>query len=113
MNLDPKALADFLRHIASAIDAYQPPVGYTDLNKLRQDVGLEPPSPTAAPKPKEIKLADLQALAKEIIITGRRDELKAYLDLAGVKGLSSISSDLYPSVQTALNQILATDDGPQ
>lgn len=105
MNLDQKTLADFLRHIADAIDKYQP--------------RAEPstPAPVAPapvePKPKEIKLADLQALAKEIIITGRRDELKAYLDLAGVKGLSSISSDLYPSVQIALNQILATDDGPQ
>jgi hypothetical protein len=104
MNLDHKALADFLRHIADSIDRYQP--------------RAEPSTPASAPaltepKPKEIKLADLQALAKEIIIAGRRDELKAYLDLAGVKGLSSISSDLYPSVQIALNQILATDDGPQ
>jgi hypothetical protein len=104
MNLDPKALADFLRHIASAIDAYQPPT---------EPSASAPVAPAAVPKPKEIKLADLQALAKEIIVTGRRGELKAYLDLAGVKGLSSISPDLYPTVQTYLNQILATDDGPQ
>ena len=103
MNIDTKSLADFLRHIADAIEGYDPAPA----------AGGSSYKPPSDQKSKEVKLADLQEVAKEIITSGRREELRALLTRLGAKSLSSISSDTYPTTLVALHQILATDDGPQ